>query len=275
MTAELPSVARVYDYYLGGTAYRPVDRAFGDVVMAAFPMMRSIAVANRVFLHRAVSFLVRRGVRQFVDIGSGLPTMGSTHAVADAIAPGAATVVYVDNDPEVVALSRTIIEADGEPGRHMAVRGDLRDPDRLWQAVGATGLVDLARPVGLLIIAVLHLRQLDADGVDVGSQAVARYRELLSSGSYLALSHATRDGVPGHIGAGLTTVNRLYQTHRSSGTWRTRAEIAGLFGDFPLVDPGITWTPLWRPEETGPATPVVSFARPEESAVLAGIGRKP
>jgi hypothetical protein len=275
VTSELPSVARVYDYYLGGTAYRPVDRAFGDVVMAAFPMVRSIALANRVFLHRAVRFLVRLGVRQFVDIGSGLPTVGSTHAVADTVAPGAATVVYVDHDPEVVSLSRTIIETDGESRRHLAIQGDLRDPDRLWRAVGATGLVDVTRPVGLLIVAVLHLRQLDAHGVDVGPQAVARYRELLSSGSYLALSHATRDGVPDHVSAGLTTTSRLYQTHRSSATWRTRTEIAGLFGDFPLVDPGITWTPLWRPEETGPGTPVVSFATPEESAVLAGIGRKP
>lgn len=275
MTAELPSVARVYDYFLGGTAHRPVDREFGAAVLAAFPMVRSIALANRIFLYRAVRFLARLGVRQFVDIGSGLPTMGSTHAVADEIVPGAVTVVYVDNDPEVVSLSREIIGTDGQPRRHAAIHGDLREPDRLWRAVGDTGLIDPARPVALLVIAVLHLRQLDADGVDLGPRAIARYRELLPTGSYLALSHATRDGVPDHVGAGLGEVSEIYQTRHNPATWRTRTEIAGLFGDFSLVRPGITWTPLWRPEESGPGTPVVSFDRPEESAVLAGVGRKP
>ncbi|HEV2778247.1 MAG TPA: SAM-dependent methyltransferase [Actinophytocola sp.] len=274
MTEETPSVARVYDYYLGGTAHRAVDRQFGDVVLAAFPSVRSIARANRIFLHRAVRRLVRLGVRQFVDIGSGLPTMGSTHAVADEVAPGAATVVYVDNDPEVVAHSRAIIAADGEPGRHAAIHGDLRDPGRLWRAIDDTGLIAAARPVGLLMIAVLHLRQLDANGVDIGSQAVARFRELLPNGSYLALSHATKDGVPDHVKAGLADTSRAYLTNRSPAIWRTRAEIAGLFGDFELVEPGITWTPLWHPEETGPGTPEITFGTPAEAAVLAGLGRK-
>jgi hypothetical protein len=274
MADELPSVARVYDYYLGGTAHRAVDREFGDGVLAAFPLVRSIALANRVFLHRAVRYLVRLGVRQFVDIGAGLPTMGSTHAVADGVAPGAATVVYVDNDPEVVAHSRAIVAADGEPDRHMAIQGDLRDPDRLWRSIADTGLISPARPVGLLVVAVLHLRQLDANGVDVGPEAVARYRELLPSGSYLAVSHATKDGVPDRVSAGLAGVSQAYQAHRSPATWRTRAEIADLLGDFELVEPGVTWTPSWHPEETGPGAPEIAFAVPAESAVLAGVGRK-
>jgi hypothetical protein len=274
MTEELPSVARVYDYYLGGTAHRAVDREFGDGVLAEFPLVRSIAVANRIFLHRAVRYLVRLGVRQFVDIGAGLPTMGSTHAVADEVAPGAATVVYVDNDPEVVAHSRAIIAAGGEPGRHTAIHGDLRDPDLLWRSIDDTGLIAATRPVGLLMVAVLHLRQLDAGGVDVGPRAVARYRELLSGGSYLALSHATKDGVPDHVRAGLGGVSRAYRAQRSPATWRTRAEIAGLFGDFELVEPGVTWTPSWHPEESGPGAPEIAFAVPAESAVLAAIGRK-
>jgi len=236
--------------------------------------VRSIVLANRVFLHRAVRFLVRLGVRQFVDIGAGLPTMDSTHAVADAVAPGAATVVYVDNDPEVVAHSRAVFAAGGESGRHAAIHGDLRDPDRLWRAIGATGLIDAAEPVGLLIIAVLHLRQPDAGGVDIGPRAVARFRELLPNGSYLAVSHATKDGVPEHVRAGLAGTSQAYRAQRSPATWRTRAEIAGLFGDFELVEPGLTWTPSWHPEETGPGAPEVTFGTPEESAVLAGLGHK-
>jgi hypothetical protein len=274
VTEELPSVARVYDYYLGGTAHRTVDREFGDVVLAAFPLLRSIVVANRIFLRRAVRWLVRLGVRQFVDVGSGLPTIGSTHAVADEVAPGAATVVYVDNDSDVVTHSRAIIAASGDRGRHAAIHGDLRDPDRLWRAIDGTGLIAPDRPVGLLIIAVLHLRQLDANGVDIGPQAVARFRELLPSGSYLALSHATKDGVPDHVKAGLAGTSQAYQAHRNPAIWRTRAEIADLFGDFELVDPGLTWTPLWRPEETGPGAPEVTFGAPAESAMLAGLGRK-
>ncbi|HEV8556180.1 MAG TPA: SAM-dependent methyltransferase [Actinophytocola sp.] len=274
VTEELPSVARVYDYYLGGTAHRAVDREFGDRVLAAFPLVRSIAVANRIFLHRAVRWLARHGVRQFVDIGSGLPTMDSTHAVADEVVPGATTVVYVDNDAEVVNHSRAIIETGGEPVRHAAINGDLRDPDRLWRTIANTGLINTARPVGLLVIAVLHLRQLDANGVDIGPQAIARFRELLPSGSYLALSHATKDGVPEHVRAGLAGTGQAYRAHRSPATWRTRAEIAGLFGDFALVEPGLTWTPWWHPEETGPGAPEITFGTPAESAVLAGLGRK-
>lgn len=269
-----PNVARVYDYYLGGTANWAIDREFGDRIEATFPLVRPIAKANRLFLHRAVRYLVRHGVHQFVDIGAGVPTMGNTHAVADELAANRTRVVYIDNEPVAVAHSRLLIEECGDPARHTVVRADLRDPDGLWQQVLDTGLIDLDQPVGLLIIAVLHVQQLDRGSIDVGPQAVARYRALLPAGSYLALSHATDDGVPDDFKRQLAEVKKLYDAHSSPVIWRSRDEVAALFGNFELVQPGITWTPLWHPEEAGPSAPGVDFDAPNESVVLAGVGRK-
>jgi hypothetical protein len=268
-------VAGVYDYYLGGNANSASDRQFGNTVMATFPLVRLIALANRIFLHRAVRHLMRLGIRQFVDVGSGMPTMGNTHAIAEEFDSGAATVVYVDNDPGTVAHSRFLIGQTGDPARHAVIHADLRDPDRLWQRVADTGLIQLTEPVALLFIAVLHIRQLDGAGRDVAPRSLARYRELLSHGSYLALSHATKEHVPDHIGAKLSDLGPMYAARISQVRWRSRDDIAQFFGDFELLPPGITWTPLWHPEESAPGSPVVTFTSPGESAVLAGIGRKP
>jgi hypothetical protein len=131
---DRPSVARVYDYYLGGTANHPVDREFGEKVLADFPLLKPIALANRLFLHRVVRHLGRRGVSQFVDIGSGVPTMGSTHQVAGEISPDS-RVVYVDYEPTAVAHSRTLLESSGDPRRHAVLHADLREPDELWRQV--------------------------------------------------------------------------------------------------------------------------------------------
>jgi hypothetical protein len=269
-----PVVARVYDWYLGGTANWPVDRRFGEQVLAAFPLLRPIAVANRLFLHRVVRHLVRLGIRQFVDIGSGVPTMGNTHQAADEVAPDSA-VVYVDYEPVAVAHSTQLLERYGDPARHAVVNADLRDPDRLWQRVAETGVVDLDEPIALLVIAVLHVQQPGPDGVDVGPRALARYRELLCPGSYLAVSHITDDGVPEDVAARLVDLKRMYDTASSPVVWRSRAEIRALLGDFDLVPPGMGWTPSWHPEETGPNSPAIEFDRPNEAVIWAGVGRKP
>jgi hypothetical protein len=126
-----------------------------------------------------------------------------------------------------------------------------------------------------LLIAVLHVQQPGPDGVEVGPAAVARYRELLARGSYLAISHITDDGVPSDYVDGLAELKRKYDTSSSPVIWRSQTEIAGLLGDFELVEPGMAWTPLWHPEATGPNSPVVSFAAPEASVIRAGVGRKP
>jgi hypothetical protein len=271
---ERPSVARVYDWYLGGTANWAIDREFGERVLTTFPLLRPIAIANRLFLHRVVRHLVGLGVRQFVDIGSGVPTMGNTHQVADEIASDS-RVVYIDHEPVAVAHSQVLLEEHGDPARHAAINADLRNPDQLWQRVIETGVINLEEPIALLAIAVLHVQQLGPDGVDIGPRAMARYRELLTPGSYLAISHLTDEGVPDDVADKLVELKQMYDTASSPVIWRKHADIAALFGDFELVPPGMGWTPDWHPEESGPNSPVIEFERPNDAAIWAGVGRKP
>ncbi|NIH88332.1 SAM-dependent methyltransferase [Amycolatopsis granulosa] len=268
-----PNVARVYDYYLGGKANYAVDRVFAEKALAAFPFVRPAAKANRLFLHRAVRYLVKQGVRQFVDVGSGVPTMGSTHQVADEL-DDTTRVVYIDNEPVAVAHSQMLLEKGGDLGRHGVIQADLRDPDLLWRKVAETGVVDLTQPVALLLIAVLHVTQPGPDGTDVGPTAVARYRDLLSPGSYLVLSHGTADGVPENRAREMAEFGKMYDATATPVIWRPRAEIEALFGDLEMVDPGATWTPLWHPEENGDHAPDVQFAEPNDSVVWAGVARK-
>ncbi|GAB3444641.1 SAM-dependent methyltransferase [Actinophytocola sediminis] len=271
---EHPSVARVYDWYLGGTANWAIDREFGERATSMFPLLRPIAIANRLFLHRAVRHLVRLGVRQFVDIGSGVPTMGNTHQVADEVSSDS-RVVYIDNEPVAVAHSQVLLEENGDPDRHAVINADLRNPDRLWQRVIETGVLDMEQPIALMCIAVLHVLQLDADGVDITTQAMARYRELLPPGSYLTISHGTDDGVPDDIAEQLAELKRMYDNSSTRVLWRPRDEIRQYFGDFELVEPGMSWSQSWHPEETGPNSPVIEFDKPNEAVVWAGVGRKP
>jgi O-methyltransferase involved in polyketide biosynthesis len=270
---ERPSVARVYDWFLGGTANWAIDRAFGERVLDSFPMARQIAIANRLFLHRAVRHLVSLGVRQFVDIGAGVPTMGNTHQVADDAAADS-RVVYVDHEPVAVAHSRVLLEKHGDPARHAAVNADLRNPDRLWQQAIQTGVLDLDEPVALLLIAVLHVQQPDADGTDIGPQAVARCRELLPPGSYLAISHVSDEGAPPVVKRKLDDAKRMYDAASSPVVWRTYEQLRALFGDFELVDPGLVWTPDWHPEDSSPSTPQIEFETSAEAAIRCGVGRK-
>lgn len=274
-----PSVARVYDYYLEGTASWQIDRKFGDKVLGEFPMLRPIAKANRVFLHRVVRHLIRAGVTQFIDIGAGLPTMQHAHQVADDLAPGRASVVYVDYEPVAVSHSQGLLEEHGDPRRHAAVHADLRAPDRLWKQVEDTDIIDLDKPVAILLIAVLHVQQpaspRSGDSGDVGPASVARYRELAPRGSYLAISHITDEGVPSHYDKSLVKLKEMYDSNSSPVIWRKRDEIKALFGDFELIPPGLTWTTDWNPGDAGPAEPEITFAEPNESLILAGVGRKP
>jgi S-adenosyl methyltransferase len=271
---DRPNVARVYDFYLGGTANWAVDREFGKRVIERYPVVRPIAMANRLFLHRVVRHLARLGVRQFVDIGAGVPTVGNTHSVADEIAPGS-RVVYIDHEPVAVAHSTILLEQHGDPARHAAINADLRDPESLWERTMATGLINLDEPLAVLLIAVLHIGQPGPDGTDVTPDAVAQYRDLLPSGSYLAISHSTNDGLPEDVKKGQDEFYRLSNAGFRNGViFRSRPEIEALFGDFELLEPGMCWTPQWHPEETGPNSPVVEFGRPSESMIWAGVGRK-
>ncbi|MDT8910128.1 SAM-dependent methyltransferase [Amycolatopsis sp. PS_44_ISF1] len=275
---QRPSVARVYDYYLEGDASWTVDRKFGDTVLGEFPQLRQIAKANRVFLHRVVRHLMGLGVTQFIDIGSGLPTMRHAHQIADEVAYGRSRVVYADYDPIAVAHSQDLLEQHGDSSRHAAIHADLRAPDRLWEQAAATGILDLDQPLAILLIAVLHVQQpasaRSGDTGDVGPAAVARYRELAPAGSYLAISHITDEGVPPVYQDQLAKLKHLYDTKSSPVVWRTHDEVRELFGTFDLIPPGLTWTTQWHLDEAPPDEPAVTFTSPNESAVIAGVAKK-
>ncbi|HJP79838.1 MAG TPA: SAM-dependent methyltransferase [Pseudonocardiaceae bacterium] len=270
---ERPNVARVYNYYLGGNTNWAIDREFGKTVLNHFPQMRSIAMANRLFANRAVRYLARRGISQFVDVGSGMPAMGNTHEIANEI-DSRSRVVYLDNEPVTVAHSELLLERTGDPARHAAVNADLRKPDQLWARVDDAGVLDLEQPVAMLVTSVLHIRQLGPDGTDVGGQSLARCRELLAPGSFLVLSHLTDDGVPEHSRDQIGALKKLYDTQSSPLILRSAAQVTELFGDFELIEPGLTWTPEWHPEETTRTVPSIEFATPNESVIRAGVGKK-
>ncbi|MFD2479937.1 SAM-dependent methyltransferase [Amycolatopsis albidoflavus] len=273
-----PSVARVYDYYLGGTANWEIDRQFAERMLRDYPMVRPIAQANRRFLHRVVRHLVRKGIRQIVDLGSGVPTMGHAHEIAEQIAPGEVKVAYVDCEPVAVAHSTSLLRDQGDPARHVALHADLRDPRRMWSLLAGSGVIDLDQPAALLLISVLHFGQPpapDSGGTeDLGPGSVAAYRDLLAPGSYLALSHVTDEGVPPHCEQLLADAKERYANAGTDLIYRSRAEITELFGDFALLDPGVTWTPLWHPEEAGPDDQPLPLCAANESLLLAGVARK-
>ncbi len=272
-----PSIARIYDYYLGGDTNWEIDRQFADKLLKRFSILRPIARSNRLFLHRLVRHLTKQGIRQFVDLGSGVPTMGHAHEVADQVAPGKVRVVYVDHEPVAVAHSRSLLRQYGDEDRHTAIQADLRDPEGLWEKIGQTGVVDLNEPVALLMIAVLHIQQLPAPGSpvsdDLGPQLVATYRNMLTSGSYLAISHVTNDGVSSKSADMLTRIKTMYDSSGSPVIWRSRSQIEDLFGDFRLIDPGLTWTSLWHPEEAT-ITDETPSLEADQSIVLAGAAKK-
>ncbi|HKS46478.1 MAG TPA: SAM-dependent methyltransferase [Amycolatopsis sp.] len=265
---------RVYDWLLGGTSNWAVDRAFGARVVDAFPLLKSAARANRLFLHRAVRHPVGLGVRQFIDIGSGIPTMGNTHEIAEQVAPDS-RVVYVDNEPVAVAHSQVLLERHGDVERHAVVRGDMREPHELWHRIQETRVIDFSEPVALLLVALLHIRQPGRNGTDIGPRAVEEYRQLLPSGSHLVISRITDEGVPPDLDEKLVELKRMYDTSSGPMIWRSHQQIRDLLGDFTLMEPGMTRTPLWHPEDSGPAAPKIAFDTPEQSTVWAGVGRKP
>ncbi|MFD2418547.1 SAM-dependent methyltransferase [Amycolatopsis pigmentata] len=271
---DRPNLARIYDYYLGGTANYAVDRVFAEKALEQFPFVRPASQSNRLFLHRAVRHLIKRGIRQFVDIGSGVPTMGCTHQVADELTDDA-RVCYIDNEPVAVAHSRILLEDHGDLDRHTVVQADLRDTEALWDKVADTGIIDTTQPLALMMIAVLHVTQPDDTGADIGPQVVAEHRDMMPSGSYLVFSHGTADGVPEGRARQMAEFGAMYDKTATPVIWRPRAEIEEFFGDLELIEPGATWTPLWHPEERGPSSPDIEFDDPSDSVVWAGVAYKP
>lgn len=260
-----PSAARVYDWYLGGGHHWAVDREFGKKIESILPDVKMYAVENRRFLDRAVRYCLQQGVRQFVDIGSGLPSAGNVHEIAETVAPGEVSVVYVDNEPIAHGHSKLILERGGDTARHRAVQADLLEHENLWQQVLDTGVIDPSKPVALLIVAVLHFVK-DTKGPD---EHLAFYRDQLPPGSFLVMSHFSNEDVDESGAEAHRNLEDFYENTTNPGQLRGRDEFRRFFGDFEIVEPGITYTPEWRP--VGPE----EFEGPPASArIIAGVARK-
>jgi hypothetical protein len=253
------NAARVYDYWLGGSHNFLADQDLGRAIVAVEPNARAGARANRAFLGRAVRFLAAAGIRQFLDIGSGIPTQGNVHEVAQEASPGA-RVVYADIDPVAIAHSKSILAGNENAA---IIEGDARDPHKILADPAVRRLIDLGQPVGLLLVMVLHFI---ADADDPW-QIVATLRDALPSGSYLVLAHAASDSRPAVAQAAETVYNRSVSTDIHM---RPRADIMRFFDGFELLDPGLVYIPQWRPD-----SPADVPADPSKFWVLVGVARKP
>ena len=263
INTSVPNPARIYDYLLGGKDNYPADRDVAEQVVAIAPVTRDVVRDNRAFLRRVVRFLTQEaGIRQFIDLGSGLPTHGNVHEVAQAIAPDA-RVVYVDNDAMVVTHSRALLADD----KTLAIQANLREPDAILGHPEVRGLIDFDQPIALLLVAILHFIPDDQDPLGI----VGRFRDALPTGSHLAISHSTRD-VPvrpdmsaaemAEMGA---RVERLYQLTTAALVTRTRAQVEPFFDGFDLLDPGLVEIQLWRPDDQSSMLP---------GGFYGGVGRK-
>ncbi|WP_203922367.1 SAM-dependent methyltransferase [Rugosimonospora africana] len=254
----VPHPARRYDYWLGGKDNFAADRASGDAIAAAFPTIRTAAIENRRFLARAVTFLAREaGIRQFLDIGTGIPAANNTHQVAQSIAPDA-RVVYVDNDPIVLAHARALL-ASSPDGATAYIDADLRDPEKILAQPDLRSTLDLSRPVALMLIAVLHFITDD----DNPRRIVTRLIDALPSGSYLAVSHATYDGVPPEMITGGSG-------RHGTLAMRSWSAIAEFFDGLEFVEPGLVPTAQWRDDDEPQPRPLLSDVQ-----MYGGVARIP
>ena len=253
----IPNVARVYDYMLGGKDNFAADRELAEQLLAEFPISSWIARQNRGFLKRAVRYCAEQGVDQFLDVGSGLPTMDNVHEIARQVIPDAA-VVYVDNDR--VALTHANALLATSPGVS-AIWGDVRDPGKILADAQASGLIDLSRPMVILLAAILHFVSDDEDPAGI----VAAFLDAMTAGSYLVLSHATHDAQPEES----ERARSIYRDRGASSllATRSRADIGAFFAGLELVDPGVVFTSQWRPQEP--------LRTREPVDLIAGVGRKP
>ena len=266
-----PNVARMYDYYLGGKDNYAADRAAAEKVLAVAPEASALALLNRAFLGRAVRFLAESGIRQFLDVGTGLPTQYNVHQVAQQVNPST-RVVYVDNDPVVVTHGRALLVTDAATAM---ISGDLRRPEELIGDPRVRELLDLDEPVAVLLVSVLHCLTADDDPWAV----VVRIREALAPGSYLVLSHIT-------AGDRAEAAEQGAQVYRKEGattsmTLRSRDQIEAFFEGFELVEPGLVALSDWRPDPPAPDSPpaegmsaAVTADQKLPTWFLCGVGRK-
>jgi len=254
---DKPNAARVYDYLIGGKLNYAIDRMFAENLLKVRPDAKDLALLNRRWLRRAVRFGAEQGVRQFLDIGSGMPTVGHVHEIVQAIAPDS-RVVYVDNEPVAVAHSEIVLQDNDNA---VMVHADAEYPADILDHETTLGLLDFDQPVMLIMAAFIHFIPDERDPAGL----IAAYRDALVPGSYLALSSGTFEGQE-------EVVRRAAALYQKSGTdvfARSREELSVLVDGFELVEPGIVFTPEWRPDDPADVGP-----HPELASQLALVGRK-
>jgi SAM-dependent methyltransferase len=253
---EAPNPARIYDFLLGGSHNFDADRQVAHAAMAAVPDLPQQAAANRAFLCRSVRYLLGEGVRQFLDLGSGIPTAGNVHEIAQHAAPDT-RVVYVDNDPVAIAHSTRLLA--GNPNT-IAIEADLRDPQAILDNPTVQTVLDLTQPVAVLLVAVLHFIP-DADDP---AGTIRHLTQAVHPGSHLVIAHGVNDARP----ADAATLTGLWTNTTSPLTLRSAEQIHTLFRGLKMVPPGVVCAPQWRPDGPPPR-------RPRLSANLVGVGRVP
>ncbi|MBO4160735.1 MULTISPECIES: SAM-dependent methyltransferase [Micromonospora] len=256
--------ARRYNYWLGGKDNFQADRDSGDAMAAAFPTIRTAALENRRFLQRAVAHLAREaGIRQFLDIGTGIPTANNTHEVAQSVAPQS-RVVYVDNDPIVLAHARALLTSSPE-GATAYIDADLREPEKILHHPELRRTLDLGQPVALMLVAILHF-------VGEAEDPYAVVRRLLAElppGSYLAASHATYDHLPPDVAEAARETTRAGNPPGGINL-RSRDDFARFFDGLEVVEPGFVSVARWRAEAEPQPRPTV-----DEVSMYCALGRKP
>lgn len=256
---SMPNAARMYDYLLGGCHNFAIDRETAEKAMAAGRVSPLPARANRSFLRRAVRFMVDQGVEQFLDLGSGIPTVGNVHEIAQYAKPEA-HVVYVDNEPIAVAHARQLLA--GNPSAAI-IGSDLRDVEVILNDPETRRLLDFDKPVGVLMVAVFHF----IPDLDDPAGIIGRYLGALRAGGYLALSHYTEDGYTPEKRKLAAAGRAAYGTQVVG---RSRDELAGLMGGLEIVEPGVVYTPEWRPDDEQPIV-----GNPADAEIYAVVARVP
>lgn len=259
-----PAAGRVYDYYLDGAHNFEIDRAFARRMLETLPPVRQCARANRAFLRRAVEWMCAEGIEQFLDIGSGIPSAGNVHEVAQQLVPEART-LYVDYE-RVAASNAAFILDDQDPHRQRTnvLQADFRAPETILDAKRTHRMLDFDEPIGLLLVSLLPF----IGPHDHPQALMRRYRDAIPAGSYVAMSHITSEGVPAEMHEELLRFVEAYQDTANPVFLRDHADFEDLFHGFELLDPGVVWAPEWHPDDPPPEDP-------SRTVFLAGVGRKP